>query len=564
MNRKVLVIGLDGGTFSILDPLMEGDKLPHIQEIMDKGFRSILLSTVPPVSAPAWASFITGKNPGKHGVLQFYDIGPVPMGESQTELEIRPGDFAIVNARSIRARTLWQIASEAGRKMIIINVPMTYPPTPINGIMITGLLTPPGSTHLTYPPELAASLKGYEIDLTPEEKDFDSPGKRQLIERQRAILEKRWETSIRLMKEFDWDLFMVVFTGTDRLQHRFWRCLDPGANGDPAELKEYYDLLEEYYERLDWIVGDLVRQAGEDVYAIILSDHGFGTMPQREVNTHLLLKELGVVNQASGSNWATFLRSFLNKIGLDAHNRQKYLGKVMPRAWLRKAEQVGLERVWNVSKARIVTLHTNVGGIWINVKGGEKDGLVESGMHYEGLRDQLISNLCELQDPINGAKIVSNVFKREELYTGELLRKIPDLVFMLSSDYKLSGGTARSDSFVSREATSSTIQGDHLPEGILMISGKGVRNLRSQTDFEIEDVTTTILHLLGIPVPTDMDGRVVLDAFDEDFLRDNPIESVNVSSSSEPSKIDATPPLWESDQDQKNVEERLRSLGYLD
>jgi predicted AlkP superfamily phosphohydrolase/phosphomutase len=185
-------------------------------------------------------------------------------------------------------------------------------------------------------------------------------------------------------------------------------------------------------------------------------------------------------------------------------------------------------------------------------------------MHYEGLRDQLISNLCELQDPINGAKIVSNVFKREELYTGELLRKIPDLVFMLSSDYKLSGGTARSDSFVSREATSSAIQGDHLPEGILMISGKGVRNLRSQTDSKIEDVTTTILHLLGIPVPTDMDGRVVLDAFDEDFLRENPIESVNVSSSSEPSEIDATPPLWESDQDQKNVEERLRSLGYLD
>jgi predicted AlkP superfamily phosphohydrolase/phosphomutase len=497
--------------------------------------------------------------------LQFYDVGPVPTGKGQTELEIRPGDFVIVNARSIRARTLWQIASEAGRKMIIINVPMTYPPTPINGIMITGLLTPPGSTHFTYPPELAASLKGYEIDLSPGEKDYDFPDKRWLIERQRAILEKRWKTSSRLMEEFDWDLFTVVFTGTDRLQHRFWRCLDPAANGDPAELKEYYGLLEEYYERLDWMVGDLVQRAGEDVYTIILSDHGFGPMPQRQINTHLLLRALGVADHASGSNWAIFLRSSLNRVGLDARNRQKYLGKVIPRAWLRKAEQVGLERVWSVSKARIVTLHTYVGGIWINVKGDKgKERVIERDTYYQELRNQLISKLQELQDPISGAKIVSNVFKREELYTGELLRKIPDLVFVLSSNYKLSGGAARSDSFVSGGAASSAIQGDHLSEGILMISGGGVRNSRSQTDFRIEDVTATILYLLGIPIPTDMDGRVVLDAFDKDFLRDNPIEFVKVSPSSELSKIDASSPLWEFDEDQRSVEERLRSLGYLD
>jgi len=564
MNRKVLVIGLDGGTFNILDPLMEKGKLPHIRKIMDTGFRSVLLSTVPPVSAPAWASFITGKNPGKHGILQFYDVGPVPMAKSQTEVELRPGDFAIVNAKSIKARTLWQIAGEAGRKMVIINVPMTYPPAPVNGIMITGLLTPPDSTHFTYPPELAASLKGYEIDLPPGERDFDFPDKRRLIERQRAILEKRWEISIRLMKEFDWDLFTVVFTGTDRLQHRFWQCLVPSANGDPAEWGEYHGLLEEYYERLDWMVGDLVQQAGEDVYTIILSDHGFGPMPQREVNTRLLLKELGVVNQAGGRNWATFLRSFLNGIGLDAQNRQKYLGKVTPRAWLRKAEQVGLEHVWSVSKARVVTLHTYIGGIWINVKRSEKDGLAESDMYYERLCDQLISNLRELQDPINGTKIASKVFKREELYTGESLRKIPDLVFMLSPNYKLSGGAVHSDSFVSKEATLSVIQGDHLPEGILMISGKGVRNLRSQTDFKIEDATATILYLLGLPIPTDMDGRVVSDAFDANFLQRNAIEFVEISSPSEPSKIGVTSPRWESEEDQKSVEERLRSLGYLD
>jgi predicted AlkP superfamily phosphohydrolase/phosphomutase len=560
MDRKVLVIGIDGGTYTILDPFIEQGKLPNIQKVMNSGFRSVLLSTVPPVSAPAWTSFITGKNPGKHSVLQFYDVGPVPRAEGQTdEVELRPGDFAIVNAKSIRARTLWQIISEAGRRLVVINVPMTYPPVPVNGIMITGLLTPPGSTNFTYPPDLAASLADYEIDLPPEERDFGFPDKRWLIERQRKILEKRWETSIRLMKETDWDFFMVVFTGTDRLQHRFWRYLDSTGSNFPTDPEEYRGLLEEYYARLDWMVGDFVRQAGEDAYVIILSDHGFGPMPQKKINTHLLLREMEGTDQVGGRNWATILRSFLNDIGLDAQRRQKYLGRVMPRAWLKKAEQVGLEHVWSVSRARIITLHTNIGGIWIN-----QEGVVEGSRHYEAVRDQLITNLLSLQDPSDGARVVTKVFKKEEIYTGEALPSIPDIVFILNSGYRLSGGAAGSDSFVSRETAPSAIQGDHLPEGILMISGEGVRTLRPQTDLKIEDVTTTILYLLGIPVPTDMDGRVISDAFYADFVERNPIKYVDISSSSGLPEAEIPDSVWESEEDQKSVEERLRSLGYLD
>lgn len=555
MDRKVLVIGIDGGTYTILNPFMEQGKLPNIQKVMKAGFRSVLLSTVPPVSAPAWTSFITGKNPGKHGVLQFYDVGPVPRAKGQTEVELRPGDFAIVNAKSIRARTLWQIVSEANRRVVVINVPMTYPPVPVNGIMITGLLTPSGSTNFTYPPDLATSLADYEIDLSPEERDFDFPDKRWLIERQRTILEKRWETSIRLMKETDWDFFMVVFTGTDRLQHRFWRYLDSSTDNDSTGWKDYRGLLEEYYERMDWMVGDFVRQAGEDAYVVILSDHGFGPMPQKIVNTYLLLRELQGTEQAGSRNWATVLRSFLNGIGLDAQHRQKYLGRVMPRAWLKKAEHVGLEHVWNVSRARIISLHTNIGGIWINQEGLN---------HYEALRDGLMANLYKLQDPADGASVVSKVFRKEELYTGEMLPKIPDIIFMLNPGYRLSGGAARAESFVSRETTPTPLQGDHLPEGILMISGEGVRNLHSPIDLKIEDVTTTILYLLGIPVPGDMDGQVISDAFDADFLEKNPMKFAEVSSLSEFPQVDTAASVWESEEDQRNVEERLRSLGYLD
>jgi len=567
MSGKVLVIGLDGGTFTILDPLAKKGKLPNMQRIMGSGFCGTLLSTIPPVSAPAWSTFITGKNPGKHGVFQFFDITPNREGKSQVELELRPGTFAIVNASSIKEATLWQIASDAGRKVVIINVPMTYPPVKVNGIMITGMLTPSGASQFTYPPELAKSLAGYEIDLSFEEKDFDLAKKSSLINRQMEILEKRGETSLRLMREYPWDLFMVVFTGTDRLQHRFWRSFDlPGIDSDPTEVSEYGNKVEEYYQKLDLIIGDLMRHAGEDVHTIIISDHGFGPMPQQEVSYHNLLRELGVADYVGSGNWAASLRSFLHRVGLDAQNRQKYLGKVMPRAWLNKAERLGQKHVWSVSQARIVNLHTNMGGIWLNVKGaGSEEGVVESGTHYEEMRDQLITKLYRLEDPETGMKFVSKVFKREEVYFGEHLAQTPDLIFVLNSGYRLSGRVVNEDSLViSREMASPMKQGTHLPEGILMISGEGVRNLRSQTDFKLEDATATILYSLGLPIPTDMDGRVVLDALDANFLQRNPVEFVEISSSSETSNIGVTPPRWETEEDQKSVEERLRSLGYLD
>lgn len=561
MNNKVLVIGLDGATFNLIDPWIKQGKLPHIKNVIDKGFRSTLLSTMPPVSAPAWTSFITGKNPGKHGILQFYDVGPIPTESGETELEIRPGDFSIVNARSIQTKTMWKIVSDADKKMVAINVPMTYPPTPVNGIMITGMLTPPGSSNFTYPPELSSSLEEYEIDLTSKERDFSFSDRGWIITRQRDMLEKRWKTAVRLMKEFDWDLFTVVFTGTDRLQHRFWQCLDPNIDTDPVELKKYGPALEEYYERLDWIVGDLIEQAGKDTQTIILSDHGFGPMPQHEINMHLLLKELQMTNPANGNNWATFLRSILNSIGLDAPARQKYLGKLMP-GLLRKAEQTGLKYVWQASAARIVPLHTNIGGIWINVGETQKTS-TQYKTHYEETRNKLISRLDKLEDHIDGTKIVSEVFKREEIYSGKLLHKTPDIIFVLNPNYQLRGGKPRSNSMIFRDTPLSAIQGDHLPEGILMLLGNHVQNIHSQTNFRLEDVTATILYLLGIPIPSDLDGRVVADAFDEELLRVNPISIIETSDSDIDLQSDAAM-IWDSEEDKQQVEERLRDLGYLD
>ena len=125
---RFLVIGIDGGTFDLIRPWAEAGDLPNLARLMAEGVHGPLESTLPPVTAPAWSTFATGKNPGKHGVFDFI----LPMG----------GRYDLVNATSIHAPTLWQIISEAGLKCGVMNVPVTYPPAPINGFVIGGMLSP--------------------------------------------------------------------------------------------------------------------------------------------------------------------------------------------------------------------------------------------------------------------------------------------------------------------------------------------------------------------------------------------------------------------------------------
>ena len=156
-EQRVLVVGLDGGTLDVIRPLAEGGLLPNVASMLRQGAWGTLRSTTPPHSAPAWASFATGANPGRHGVFHFRAIDrSFYEGSDYTR---------IVDARSIALPTLWERVSQAGKRVGVLNVPLTYPAQSVNGFLVAGMPAPPNPTAFTYPAELAASLPGYEIDV---------------------------------------------------------------------------------------------------------------------------------------------------------------------------------------------------------------------------------------------------------------------------------------------------------------------------------------------------------------------------------------------------------------
>src|SRR5688572_20922367 len=294
MSDRVLIIGLDGATWTVLLPWMEDGSLPNLARLRAEGSWGDLMSTIPPLTAPAWSTFLTGKNPGKHGVFHFI---PLDDAAETEDLQQKADKIDVVDARSIQSATLWDILAHHDRKVGAINVPMSYPARPVNGFMITCLLTPPQASIFTYPPELSKQLTDYQIDLDRfiDEKPFarDVSGARkkrivkpslQLVKEFEEMEEKRARAALDLMTTQHWDTFMVVFTATDRMGHYLWPYHQKPSEGASEEHQALYQAVHNLYKRLDAHIGELIQQAGENTTVFVMSDHGMG--PIYHKNTH--------------------------------------------------------------------------------------------------------------------------------------------------------------------------------------------------------------------------------------------------------------------------------------
>jgi predicted AlkP superfamily phosphohydrolase/phosphomutase len=547
MTDRVLVIGLDGATWLALDPLMRAGRMPALAALVERGFRSSLESTVPPVTAPAWSSFITGQNPGRHGVYQFYEIDPWSersLGRGADTFMAEPG--VVVNGAALGGPKLWEVAGDGGKRCATINLPMTYPPSEINGLMVTDMLTPPGSRRFTWPPELADELDDYEIDLTPREKDFSSTDDA-FLARAEAVLDKRGRAVVTLFARERWDLFVAVFTESDRIQHRYWQHLDPAARAprDAAEAAVRERVLA-LYERLDGYVARLVEAAGDDYRIVLVSDHGFGNAAFRRVNMPALAAAIGL----GGAPSAT---SRLAKYGITKKRLSKYLGALVPEARLRNAERLARDRALRDVKGKLVKLHDYIGGVWIHR--ASRGGPVAD-EEVPAFRAKLVERLLAVVNDQTGSPFVTRAVGREELYAGERLESAPDVVFFLDDRYGLDP-SPRDASLVYRWEPPTT--GTHRSDGIFLIAGDGVVAREPTIPLGIEDCAPTILHLLGLPVPAAMDGRVVEEALAPGLLAARPV----VRSEAEFATA-AERGAWDSDEEQDEIMERLRGIGYVE
>jgi len=500
---KVLVIGLDGGAWRVLDPLLAQGRMPNLGRLVQEGVRGGLASTVPPITAPAWSSFLTGANPGRHGVFAF---------QRSLDQDLERG---WVNATAIRAPKLWHYLQGHGVRCGIVNVPMTYPPEPLPGYMVTGMLTPIQTSCFTYPEELTEDLRerGYVTDLRIRKVEREV----ETAEQQVTLLRDLQDVVRRRVEGVGWlwereavELLAVVFETPDRIQHILWdRILGvlAGEVSDPVN-----QAILDCYQEVDRGIGRLLELADAETTVFVLSDHGFCGL-QTAVHLDQWLADQGLLRYAGAR--ATLRRRV--KAGL-----APILKKVLPRPWLERGRRAfAVTRVIDWDHTRVYSGRSSENAVFINLKGREPMGVVEPGREYEELRDEVIQALEGLCDPRTGEPVLQRVARREDVYRGPYVESAPDILFELAEGYEVTSEVATKGLF---RDISGDGAGFHAQEGILVVAGPGVDAPQTLEGANIADLAPTILHCLGLPVPRAMDGRVLEDAFDEACRASHPIQ----------------------------------------
>jgi len=554
-EHKVFVIGLDGATLDLIKPWASRGKLPHLTKIMENGSFGKLRSTIHPLTAPAWSSFMTGKNPGKHGIFDFVTFIP-------NSYEIRYN-----NGLSRRSPSLWRILSDAWKKVIVVNVPFTFPPEKVNGILISGLDTPSTESTFTYPPSLYKEIKDNVGEYVIMAQYKNSKGRSGYVSDIFHMIENRAATVQYLMGNYPWDFFMVVFNATDIVQHTFWKYMDPHhSQYDADEAARYGNVILNVYQNIDEKIGHIMESLDEKTTLIIMSDHGAGPLKKAVyLNKWLELQNLlrfslkGNGAQVPSNLWKNLLGICKRNLPRSA---KKIIYKFFPEIKAKVDSFLVTSHIdWPHTKAFSCGVH---GNIMINLMGRQPMGTVQPGQEYEELRSKIIARLSDLVDPETEERVVEKVYRREELYHGNFVHSAPDLLIQWK-DYAYTAqqdyGEGVKSIFQSRnkfEFSEKEHNGSHRLDGIIMMHGKPIQAGTELKGSEIIDLAPTILYLMGIDIPEDMDGKVLTSALTKDFIDAHPI------SYKETTQGDLQEPASTyTHEEVQKIEGRLKDLGYL-
>lgn len=530
---KTLFIGLDGATFTVLDEMTRdlpgvGITMPFLKSFLEKGCRAKLRSTPNPLTPPAWVSIMTGRMPGSHGVYDFI------------RAEEKDGDvyFTLSDSRDILTETIWSMASRQDRTVVALNFPITAPPRPIAGSLVPGFVPWKHLRRNTTPPELYDRLKAIP-DFDPKELAWDFDREKQSLE---IMTEEDMENWVRyhiprdeqwfriaetLLREDSPDLMAVLFDGVDKLQHQVWKFVDPAlVPTHPNDWEQRVrELCLEYFRKLDTYIERLVELAGPEAQVFMASDHGF-TATTEVVRINAFLHEKGYLA------W---------KESDDSEMMQ------------RREATAFANLDWEKTLAYCRTPSSN--GITIRIAKNPGDTGIKP-EDYETFREKLIKDLESFQDPNTGERIIQTIYKREDVYSGTAMLEAPDLTLVLR-DY----GFVSIRNILPPVEPREMPAGTHHPDGVFLAGGYGIKSGYQGELQQIVDVTATLIHSLGLPVPKDQEGCVAESFFSEDYLLAKPVVLGELASVEKTRDND----LEDISEDEKEqILAQLQMLGYME
>ncbi len=458
-SRKLMLMGLDCAPPALIFDRMRGE-LPNLEAMMDSGLYGPLRSTIPPITIPAWLVMMSGRSPGRLGLYGF-----------RHRTDFRYHDMWIANSTRIHAPTVWDMLGDVGKRSVIIGVPPSYPPREMNGVSVGCFITPSTDSEYTYPPEAKAEVErvsgGYITDV-----EFRTEDRDQLLRELYEMTDRRARVVRHFAEKGDWDFFMFVEIGLDRVNHAFWKFYDTEHHlyepGNP-----YEDAIPDYYRHLDGVVGELLEVLDEDTLLMAVSDHG-----------------------AKGMRGALCINQWMEEEGL-LEFRSKPDG-------VAKFDQCDVD--WSRTTA------WGWGGyyarVFLNVEGREPEGIVPQ-EDYERVRDELVARIEAIPD-MDGRPMDTYVFKPEQVY-GMRRGDYPDLMVFFDDLYWRAAGTVGHPTKYLRENDTGPDDAVHDWNGIIIYKDPKRSAGRPLEGAKLIDVAPTVLKLMGASVPPDIDGRPIKD-----------------------------------------------------
>lgn len=549
--EKVCILGLDAAAYPLVNRWIDEGQLPAIARMKREGSFGLLKSLPVPNSAAAWTSIVTGVNPGRHGIIDFY----VPT----------PGtyDIQFLCGKDRKSPAFWQRSPRFN--YVIVNVPMTYPADAVNGAMISGLDAPGvDSKGFCHPPELLTEIQksvGPYI-LHPGIIGHFIAG--QIDEGLQSLtdaLQRRLDTVLHLMRTCPWDCFMVVFSTLDLAQHCFWKYFDPShPQYDSAEAKRYGHVLLDLYRRMDDIVGQILSEVTDDCLVLLLSDHGAGPKHSATHQLNDWLHSQGLLHFRSSGKGQPVKRLLKKTYSLMERSLTRRGKDLMVKLLPGVRDRVRSRMAYaDIDWERTQVYADNIApSLRVNLRGREPCGIVEPGEAYEKLLREITVALRQLTS-LNGdgQPLVAEIRPSRDLYSGPYAGTAPDLFIRWNDAMTVSAISPDLPPPAPPTGEFQVISGDHHPDGILALWGPGVKS-GAEISATLYDIAPTVLAALGGGGLQDMDGRVLEEAFDE------PLEIVAGAANSHVETATTTSETDLTDDDTETLRNRLRGLGYVE